>query len=284
MKRAGQVLLRTGRLYQQVKIPRAAAALSYYLTTTLFPLVICLYTLLGSNYARAIRVVEFAEQFLSAGTVRNLRGFLGYVATHYSTAMLVAGITVVLTSASAALRSLQATIGEMQGGQRFQGLMDFFFSVILSLVFVAAMYLALLVMLTGKDFIELVNGFLPFVDISNSWRYIRYLLMAGIEFLLFWALYGVSRRRAEHYACWPGAVFSTLGMVLMSLVFSLFIAVSARYPLVYGSLASLILLMFWLFLSCQVIYLGAALNVAIRDVRAEAEKSTEEAGKKEKNT
>lgn len=296
MKKTGQILLRTGQLYTQTKIPRAAAALSYYLTTTLFPLVICLYTLLGSNYARAIRVVEFAEQFLSSETVRNLRTFLTYVSTHYSTAMLVAGITVVLTSASAALRSLQATIGEMQGGQRFQGLMDLIFSVILSLVFVAAMYLALLVMLTGKDFIELVNGFLPFVDISNSWRYIRYLLMAGIEFLLFWALYCVSRRRADHYACWPGAVFSMVGMVLMSLLFSMFIAVSARYPLVYGSLASLILLMFWLFLSCQVIYLGAALNIAIRDAgstppRASGlesagsrEESGAEAGKKEKNT
>ena len=174
--------------------------------------------------------------------------------------------------------------------------MDLIFSVILSLVFVAAMYLALLVMLTGKDFIELVNGFLPFVDISNSWRYIRYLLMAGIEFLLFWALYCVSRRRADHYACWPGAVFSMVGMVLMSLLFSMFIAVSARYPLVYGSLASLILLMFWLFLSCQVIYLGAALNIAIRDARStpprasglesagSREESGAEAGKKEKNT
>ena len=51
----------------------------------------------------------------------------------------------------------------------------------------------------------------------------------------------------------------------MSWVFSVFIAVSARYPLVYGSLASLVLLMFWLFLCCQIIFLGAALNVAVRD-------------------
>ena len=51
----------------------------------------------------------------------------------------------------------------------------------------------------------------------------------------------------------------------MSWVFSMFIAVSARYPLVYGSLASLVLLMFWLFLCCQIIFLGAALNVAVRD-------------------
>ena len=49
----------------------------------------------------------------------------------------------------------------------------------------------------------------------------------------------------------------------MSGIFSAFIAVSTRYPLVYGSLASIILLMFWLFLCCQIIYTGAALNDAI---------------------
>ena len=49
----------------------------------------------------------------------------------------------------------------------------------------------------------------------------------------------------------------------MTLVFSNFIGVSTRYPLVYGSLASVILLMFWLFLICQIIYLGAALNIVL---------------------
>ena len=50
------------------------------------------------------------------------------------------------------------------------------------------------------------------------------------------------------------------GTVAMGLQF---IAVSTRYPLVYGSLASIILLMFWLFLCCQIIYTGEALNEAI---------------------
>ena len=53
----------------------------------------------------------------------------------------------------------------------------------------------------------------------------------------------------------------------MSLIFSGFIAVSTRYSLVYGSLASVILLMYWIYLICRVIYIGAALNVSLRDLR-----------------
>ena len=89
--------------------------------------------------------------------------------------------------------------------------------------------------------------------------------------MIFCGIFAVSRRHRDRYAILPGAMFATLGLVVMSWIFSGFIAVSTRYPLVYGSLASLILLMFWLYLSCQVIYIGAALNIALHDFSAKGE-------------
>lgn len=269
MKKILRVLRELLRLYGNINIPRAAAALSYYLTMTAFPLIICLYSLLGNNYAKAMQIVEFLDEFISAETTRTIKSFMVYVAMSHSTAMFIAGLTVVLTSASAAVRSLQATIGEMQGGRRFQGLRDFLFSLVFSLAFLASMYFGIVVMFTGRDFIELLNGWLPFVDISSSWQWIRFLLLGGIMLVIFCGIFQVSKRRCDRYRILPGALFSTLGVVVMSWVFSGFIAVSTRYPLVYGSLASLILLMFWLFLSCQIIYVGAGLNIALRNVLKE---------------
>ena len=255
LKKTTRVLREIAGLYSEKQIPRAAAALSYYLTMTVFPLVICLYTLLGNNYVRAFQVLDFVEQFLSAETTRLIKTFLDYVARNHSSAMLIAGLTVLVTSASAGIRSLQGTIGEIQGGRRFQGLMDYAFSLMLSLVFLAAMYFAIVVTLTGRTFLEYINGLLPFVDISGSWHWVRFLLLGGIEYVIFCGLYQSARRKAGEYPCYPGALLATVGVVLMSSLFSVFIAVSARYPLVYGSLASLILLMYWLFLCCQVICL-----------------------------
>ena len=266
MKKALRVARQLLHIYGEKRIPRAAAALSYYLTMTAFPLIICLYSLLGNNYAKAMQVIEFLNEFLSAETTRTLKSFMNYVAMSHSSAMFFAGLTVLLTSASAAVRTLQATIGEMQGGQRFQGLRDFLFSLVFSLAFLASMYFGIIVMFTGRNFIELLNGWLPFIDISSSWQWIRFLLLGGIMLVIFFGVYLVSRRPCDRYHILPGALFATLGMVVMSWLFSVFIAASTRYPLVYGSLASLILLMFWLFLCCQIIYLGAALNVALRDV------------------
>ena len=239
------------------------------MTMTFFPLIICLYSLLGKNYLRIMEALKFVSQFISGDTTYMLRNFMSHVARAGSSAMLIAGLTVLMTSASAGVRSMQSTIGELQGGVRYRGLACFVFSLLFSLVFVGAIYFAIVVLFTGRDILERINGLLPFIDIGGSWQWIRYLLLAGIIFVIDWAVYAVSQRRTDRYRSFPGAAFATLGIVIMSSLFSMFIAVSTRYSLVYGSLASMILLMFWLYLCCQIIYLGAALNIAIRDVCGE---------------
>ena len=254
-------------LYSQKRITRASAALSYYLTMTIFPLIICLYSLLGMSHRSAVEVLELAEDFLAADTINIIHSFLDYVAAKNSTAMLIAGLMVLVSSASAGVRSIQATIGDIQGGQRFRGLMDFGFSVLFSLVFLAAMYFAILVILTGEEFLEAVGRILPFVDPGSSWKWLRFIVLGGIELVIFWGIYEVSKRRKDKYNTFPGAVVATIGTVAMSFAFSVFIGASTRYPLVYGSLASMILLMFWLYLCCQIIYIGAAFNVAMRNAR-----------------
>ena len=51
----------------------------------------------------------------------------------------------------------------------------------------------------------------------------------------------------------------------MSRLFSVFLSASIRYPLVYGSLASVILLMLRMYFCGQIICIGAAFNIALQD-------------------
>ncbi len=263
MKRCTHILRELFNLYNRIQIPRAAAGLSYYLTMTFFPLIICLNSLLGYNFNQSMRILNFVGQFLSSNATVMLQSFLIHIAVNNNSGIFAAGLLALVVPASAAIRTLQATIGEMQGRKRYQGIWYFLFSVGFSLLFMGAIYFAVLVVFTSRDILDLINGYLPFIDISSSWSWIRYLILAAISFLLLWIVYAFSKAHGYHYKTAPGALFSTLGLVLMTLVFSNFIGVSTRYPLVYGSLASVILLMFWLFLVCQIIYLGAALNIVL---------------------
>ena len=267
MKKIVAFVTELADIFNKNRLPQASAALSYYLTMTVFPLIICLYTLLGSNYQRAIDALDFVSRLWTPQVVGIVGDFLDYVSTSYSRAMLAAGLAVLITSSSAAFRSIEATIGQMQGGMRFEGFMYFIFSILFSLMFLAGIYFSVLVILTGEDILALLNNIVPSIDIISSWNWLRFLLLGGIFFMIIWAVYALSKRKIDRYRTFPGALLATIGIVVMGLVFSIFIGASAKYPLVYGSLASIILLMFWLFICCQIIYSGAAFNIALRNYR-----------------
>lgn len=267
VKKLIYLLKRVIHYYNVKQIPLASAALCYYMMMTVFPMIICLYTLLGQNYDQALRILEFAEGFLSSDTLDTIRSFLAYVEDNHSLAMAIAGLTVMITSASAAVRSMLVTIGRMQGGLRYTGIMGFVFSVLYSVVFLAATWFAIIVMFSSRNILNLIRRWLPFVEVDVNWHEVKYWMLAIIMFLILWGMYRFSREKGSRYFTWPGAIFATFGIVAMSLIFSGFIAVSARYSLVYGSLASVILLMYWIYLICQVIYIGAAINVSLRDLK-----------------
>lgn len=267
VKKLIYLLKRVIHYYNVKQIPLASAALCYYMMMTVFPMIICLYTLLGQNYDQALRILEFAEGFLSSDTLDTIRSFLAYVEDNHSLAMAIAGLTVMITSASAAVRSMLVTIGRMQGGLRYTGIMGFVFSVLYSVVFLAATWFAIIVMFSSRNILNLIRRWLPFVEVDVNWHEVKYWMLAIIMFLILWGMYRFSREKGNRYFTWPGAIFATFGIVGMSLIFSGFIAVSARYSLVYGSLASVILLMYWIYLICQVIYIGAAINVSLRDLK-----------------
>lgn len=251
-----------------MQLSTSAAALCYYFTMTFFPLVICLYALLGSNFDAALRIMRFANGIFAPDTMKLMEEFLNYVSGGSSPAMLFAALAVLVSVASAAIRSIQATIGRAQGAPRFRGLMYFLFSLVASLAFLAAIYFAMIVMLTGKEFISLINRLIPAVDMSFAWYYLRYPVLGMVYLMIALGIYNMPRRKEDRYSTLPGALMCTLGLVVNSMLFSSFISDSIRYPLVYGSLASVILLMIWLYSCCVVFYAGAALNICLRDQRA----------------
>ena len=244
-----------------------ASALAFHMTMTFFPLLICLYTLLGNSYDSLMRILRIAEGVLAEGTLNLIYDFAEYIAANNSPAMMAAAIAVLLTSSSAAIRMIHWAIGKMQGGDRFKDVWEIAISFPFSLVFLAAIYFAVIVMFTGKNFIDLMNRYVPYFDIRSSWNFLRYVLLAAIFFVLLTLLFRSARRKTDTYSILPGSSIAAVAVVLASFFFSVIITKSIKYSLVYGSLASIVLLMLWLYWCCFAIIFGAAINVAIRDTR-----------------
>ena len=216
-------------LFTTHQLTTSAAGLSYYITMTFFPLLICLYTLLGNNYDQAVRVIEFLQPLVPERSYSAITGYMEYVSENYSITMMVLALSVILFTASAGVRSLESTIGQMQGRRRYEGVFFFFFSVVLSLSFLFTIYFGIVVMFTGESMLSHVSIALPYLQIDDVWVNMRYPLLFVLTFILNILTYLVCRSREQRYSVVPGALMATLLMVGVSALFSLFINASISW-------------------------------------------------------
>lgn len=255
----------TADLYMSIGAPRSAAALSYFLILTLFPLLVCVNYFIGLFHLDLENLLRSLDQLLPAGALAVMEDYLGYVAGSQSDALLLASIITILISASAGLRTLLATLDILHGTKNVHIVRRVLLSVLLSALFLLTIYLSVVVIFTGEWFFWLLEERLPdriaqlVPPLSGLWRWMRYLLLFCFVLLLVLVVYraGTPRRAMRTRMVVLSSLLAAAAIVAASAVFSWFIGMSSRYALIYGSLASLIILLVWLYLCGCILLLGA---------------------------
>ena len=265
-----KALRRMVDLYFKKRIARSAAAFAFFFTLSLFPMLIILSVMLGSLNLDARQLAQPLQALLPWDTLETILDYLHAVSQNGGTALFAAGLASMVLMSASAFRTVQTAMADIFGTARFRGLFGTLFSFVFAVLFLGVMYLSLLILATSGWFIRWLSGLLGISRLGLFWNWFRFLLL----FLLLVAvLYGVYRITAP--AVKPrrqriiGAASAAAALVLCSIVFSWFIGFSTNYSLVYGSLASMVVLMLWLYLCGNVLILGNVLNLVINDLRAE---------------
>lgn len=257
----------TAQAYSRVGVSRSAAALSYFLILTLFPLLLCLSHFIGRFHLDLEQGLAGLSQVLPADAIAIMTDYLGYASSSQSAALFWAGLVTIVISASAGLRTLLQTMDELYQVENRFPVGRFCFSIVLSLLFLLTIYLSVVVIFTGDWFFGLLERnlpqrvvqLLPLSALSSLWLWMRYLLLFCFVLLLVLVVYraGAPRKLVRNRTVFFSALCTACVMVAASVLFSWFIGMSSRYELVYGSLASLIILLVWLYFCGNVLLLGA---------------------------
>ena len=85
-------------------------------------------------------------------------------------------------------------------------------------------------------------------------------MLVALALLYRWA---PDRQDAKWRWISPGALFATIGFIIVSLLFSLYTANFGRYNETYGTLGAIVVVMLWLYLTALMIILGAELNAEL---------------------
>ena len=263
-------VLEMADLYGRVGVSRSAAALSYFLILTLFPLLVCVNYFIGLFHLNLEHFLATLDQLLPAGVLAIMSDYLSYVADIQSPALLLASLFTILISASAGLRTLLLTMDQLYEREDIHPFRRLAASVILSLLFLLTVYLSVVVIFTGDWFFTLLQShlpdyiarLLPLEALSGLWVWLRYLLLFCFVMLLVLIVYrtGTPRGEVRRVVVLLSSLVASFAIVAASVLFSWFIGISSRYALVYGSLASLIILLVWLYLCCNILLLGAVMG------------------------
>ena len=246
------------------RVTRSAAEIAYYMVMALFPVIICMYDLLALILRDPTAVLRIVETLvLPRETQALVSEFLNYVSGNTSQVMFIAALFVMITSASAAFRAMAAIVSEIHGDKRFGIVSSTVVSVAFSVAFLLVLYLCVLLMLTGKHFLLWLDALMPRVSIIWSWTWVRFLVLFAILLMMILVLYRLTTPRRTSHRVLPGALFSAVGIVVMSILLSWLIGNSAKYSLVYGSLASVVILLFWFHVFGLLLILGVVLNHAL---------------------
>lgn len=268
MRRFREKVKQTVHLYRSFHVTRAAAALSHYLTLSIFPTLLCIYVMLGKWFPQA-DAIPLLRKILPESTIETLLSYLAYVAANNGMAMLFAGISLMVTTSAAAFRSLYDTLVEIHGAcqRKLNGVFLLIVSFFVSPVVLVTVYFAAL-LTAGHNW--MVETGTRLFGRYQFWQYLaslRFWLMLGVLPLLLLGLYRLAAPRRKQYAVWPGTVSASVAMVVVSACFSRIIYASSKYPLVYGSLASVMILMIWLQLCSILVICGALLNQLVAEKR-----------------
>lgn len=257
--------------YGRLGVSRAAASLAYFLILTLFPLLVCVNFFIGLLELDPEAVFSALDPLLPRESLSIILEYLTYVSgipQSQSTPLLLASLFTILLSASAGLRTLLKTMDELYQVRHVSSLRRVAVSVILSLLFLLTIYLSIVVIFTGDWFFQVLEErlppplaeLIPLRLLSQLWGWLRYLLLFFCVLLLVLAVYRMGTPpplRREKKVLRLTALLSAGALVACSVLFSWFIDMSSRYSLVYGSLASLIILLVWLYFCGNILLVGA---------------------------
>jgi len=285
----------TAREFGKDDVGYMAAALTYYVFFSVFPLLLLAVTLAGlflnDDDARVFILNNVAQ--VVPGSVDLLQSVLVEALKNRDSAgwLALVGFATLIFSASGAFDALDKAINRAWSTEKMP---NFFVgkltSFVMMLVIAALLILSVLVSTTLAATRRITSDALGRVvtEVPGEtlfWWIINVSASLAIIFLGFVLLYRfVPRCKVDFRDIWPAALITAIAWTIAKEGFAIFLGTSfANYSAVYGTLGTVIALLTWIYISSIIVLVGAefsAETARVRDLREKVVKHMEGSGRK----
>ena len=267
----GGLIGRTVHLYRHIQsldIPLHAANAGFFIILSIFPALVLILSLLRYTGLQVSSLVEVLSTILPAALMGTAEELVLLTYENSTGALVGLSALTALWSASKGIYGLMTGLNRVYGVSEDRGwLYTRSISVLYTFVFLAVLLLTLVVHVFGGTILSLLPlSRVRLIRILSGIIDFRFWLLLGVQTLVFMLIFAfLPNGRNQLRDTIPGAVLASLGWLVISWAFSLYVANFASLTNIFGSVYTLALAMLWLYFCLCLIFYSAALNQYLED-------------------
>ncbi len=259
--------------YYSHDVARDSAALTYYLLFAIFPLLIFISTLLGLLELDIAYITAVLEPLLPEDVVGVVRSYLEYVSANQSRQLLwfslIFSVWFPMRASGCLMHSLRKAFGRSAPESILRSQLRILLFTVWLIVVIA---ITLVLVVVGRSVLEFAGRFITVTETFIAvWSYLRFVLLALVMTVTLAVLYMLSQgQRQPLREILPGVGSSLAAWMVLSMAFSYYVEHLGQYSVLYGSIATVIVVLLWLYMSAQILILGAEFSAALTEKRTTA--------------
>ena len=254
---------KTGSRVASLQVPLFASHACYFVILSAFPLMVVVLSMIRYAGLDVHYLSDLVSGVLPAALWPMAEDFI--FTTYYTISGTVLSLSA-LTALWSAGRGIYALMSGMNAAYGVKETRGYLHTRILSILYTFGFLAVLLLTLVLQVFGNSILGFLQTMD-GTLFRFLtevvdlRFFLLLVLQTGLFTAMYTVlPNRKSRILSSIPGALLSSIGWLIFSDLFSMYVEQLAEFLTFFGSVYAVALSMLWLYFCICILFYGAALN------------------------
>ena len=262
-------IMDAAKTVKQMHIPLHAAYAAYFIVLAVFPALVLILSVLRYTGMEVRGLVELLDDILPSTMAEGAEELIYSTYRNSSGAMVGVSAVTALWSASRGIYGLLTGLNAVYGVSENRGyIYTRSISVVYTFVFILILLLTLVLHVFGNSIINLmrqVNN--PVVIFFTDLIDLRFFLLLFLQSLVFTLMFMVlpNKRRSRFMESLPGGVPSSLGWLVFSDIYSIYVENFSKYSTIYGSVYGIAITMLWLYCCMSILFYGGALNRYLMD-------------------
>lgn len=253
----------------QKNIPLHAAYAAYFLILSIFPALLLVLSMLRYTGLTVEDLIWVIGDFFPQPLMDIAEDLVYGIYQHSSGTVVGVAAVTALWSASRGMYGILRGLNAIYGVSEDRG---YLYTRGISVVYTFLFFLVLLVTLVLHVFGNTIIGMLTMVDNKVLIFLIdlidlRFFLLLILQSLIFTLMFmALPNKRNRFWNSLPGGVLASLGWLVYSDLYSIYVEHFSNYANIYGSVYGIALCMLWLYCCMSILFYGGALNRYLMEI------------------